>query len=538
MLLVIYPVLVVYAFTFADIQSVFGAALLVIILLLLACDWITLHRRVPAILWIAIDVALVGTLIVLCTIVDSDDSWWDADYYIDLPQDLNVWQQLAWASYPFFYTTLWIPRVVGGLYVIYLFTMSCRNWKIDGHPFRRFFATQTTLSSPRPRGSAPLRWIAGRRRSEEEKHAVKQKCTQAFFRYSLFRKHPFEPALLGIVRGLVAMWATLGLLGYLVFLIYQQQTTASSTSTINRSLVSIDASGWDETIKQWVYLGYDVSDIFVETTSSELEGKITIQLNGVSKPPNDCNGTTANWSLPPYSTIDCLYLSYIGNEPLSVWILGSIGGKQDEVFPVARNYTSPFTLQPNTHVVGSVTVTKREYGKTKWFAYTPRTNSPDISTFASNTSSMNLNTSLPASTEWIISEEIVHTSIAGEALKIISTIGGIHVVVNGIFFVIFGRSLLAVLFGGKPLSPFGVSGLFPSFRDRIHKHYPVMEDDLKAGGMASFVEEVAMDIGVLRVPKRRPNVQSSSEATVSNNSAEMQPLRVPGEVIERFGGTA
>lgn len=65
------------------------------------------------------------------------------------------------------------------------------------------------------------------------------------------------------MRGLVAMWATLGLLGYLVFLIYQQQTTASSTSTINRSLVSIDASGWDETIKQWVYLGYDVSNIFV-----------------------------------------------------------------------------------------------------------------------------------------------------------------------------------------------------------------------------------------------------------------------------------
>lgn len=36
LLLVIYPVLVVYAFTFANIHSVFGAALLAIILLLLA----------------------------------------------------------------------------------------------------------------------------------------------------------------------------------------------------------------------------------------------------------------------------------------------------------------------------------------------------------------------------------------------------------------------------------------------------------------------------------------------------------------------
>lgn len=75
------------------------------------------------------------------------------------------------------------------------------------------------------------------------------------------------------------------------------------------------------------------------------------------------------------------------------------------------------------------------------------TSSSDICTFASNTASMALDTSLPASTERIVLEEIVQTSIAGEALKIISTVGGIYVVVNGIFFVIFGRSLLAVLFG-------------------------------------------------------------------------------------------
>lgn len=75
------------------------------------------------------------------------------------------------------------------------------------------------------------------------------------------------------------------------------------------------------------------------------------------------------------------------------------------------------------------------------------TSSSNNGTFPSNTASMDLDTSLPASTERIVLEEIVHTSIAGEALKIISTVGGIYVVVNGIFFVIFGRSLLAVLFG-------------------------------------------------------------------------------------------
>lgn len=202
-----------------------------------------------------------------------------------------------------------------------------------------------------------------------------------------------------------------------------------------------------------------------------MDGNITIYLNGESSPINiHYHGTTANRSFSADQTIDSLNLSYIGNKPISVWILGSIGGKQDEVFPVARNYTSPFVLQPDTHIVGTVTVTKRQYGKAKWLVYTPReppflwrrysvylskfvgvtfgyTGFPDTVTSTSESSSMNLDTSFPASTEWIISEEIVHTSIAGEALKIISTIGGIHVVVNGIFFVIFGRSLLAVLFG-------------------------------------------------------------------------------------------
>lgn len=129
-----------------------------------------------------------------------------------------------------------------------------------------------------------------------------------------------------------------------------------------------------------------------------------------------------------------------------------------------------------------------------------------------------MSTVLPSSLEWIASEEIISTSIAGAALQIISTVGGVYVVVNGIFFFIFGRSLLAVIIGtnlqssvhhvcryaelpegGRPLSPFGLSSLFPSFKKAISDAYPDMQQDLKSKGMARFVHEVAMDVGVVGV---------------------------------------
>lgn len=45
--------------------------------------------------------------------------------------------------------------------------------------------------------------------------------------------------------------------------------------------------------------------------------------------------------------------------------------------------------------------------------------------------------------------------------------------------------------------------MFAWYRRAILRHYPALEDDLETGGMASFIEEVGMDVGVLRKAKSR-----------------------------------
>lgn len=45
--------------------------------------------------------------------------------------------------------------------------------------------------------------------------------------------------------------------------------------------------------------------------------------------------------------------------------------------------------------------------------------------------------------------------------------------------------------------------MFAWYRRAILRHYPALEDDLETGGMASFIEEVGMDVGVLRNAKSR-----------------------------------
>lgn len=62
---------------------------------------------------------------------------------------------------------------------------------------------------------------------------------------------------------MIAMWAMLGLLGYLVFLIYEQEIIASSTSPVQQSLTIIDRSGLDYSTGWPVYFGAFQPEVLV-----------------------------------------------------------------------------------------------------------------------------------------------------------------------------------------------------------------------------------------------------------------------------------
>lgn len=82
-------------------------------------------------------------------------------------------------------------------------------------------------------------------------------------------------------------------------------------------------------------------------------------------------------------------------------------------------------------------------------------------------------------------------------LQIIGNLGGVYTIVEGLFTIIFGRTLMAMFTGGKVISPFGMTALF--LRKRlwrgIDNQYPLMSEDLSRPGLSSYIKDVALDAG-------------------------------------------
>lgn len=90
-----------------------------------------------------------------------------------------------------------------------------------------------------------------------------------------------------------------------------------------------------------------------------------------------------------------------------------------------------------------------------WYINPHFTSQDDIRTDNSEssnpgTSSLILSTVLPASQQWIPSEEIIAPSVVTVALGIIANVGGAFVAVSGVFSVIFGRKIWEVVAGEHP----------------------------------------------------------------------------------------
>ena len=77
--------------------------------------------------------------------------------------------------------------------------------------------------------------------------------------------------------------------------------------------------------------------------------------------------------------------------------------------------------------------------------------------------------------------------------------------------------------GSKAISPFGIVGLFirERLQKEIHEKYPMMQDDLRQRGMASFLRDVEIEVGLLdkksdeQVSLRRRN--TNRECDTSEN---------------------
>ncbi|KZP23091.1 hypothetical protein FIBSPDRAFT_930796 [Athelia psychrophila] len=125
-------------------------------------------------------------------------------------------------------------------------------------------------------------------------------------------------------------------------------------------------------------------------------------------------------------------------------------------------------------------------------------------------------------------------------VKAISEIGGVYAFMDGAFAFMFGRTMLAILFGARAISPFGLLGIITRgrFRRLINEQYPYLQEDIERGGMAAYISEVAIDPGLVRSSEsihRRSRVASSSQGSHTERDAgvtgiihlrSMEPSRV------------
>jgi hypothetical protein len=129
-------------------------------------------------------------------------------------------------------------------------------------------------------------------------------------------------------------------------------------------------------------------------------------------------------------------------------------------------------------------------------------------------------------------------------LQVIATLGGVFTVVSGVFAVIFGRSLMAIIagkylylypallyinhiqlpLGGRELSPFGMVGVLlkKKLKEAISMRFPLLKSELNRGGMADFLKEVAVDVDLIDDPHLSGN--NSSEKWMLDSMVPIEDI--------------
>lgn len=123
----------------------------------------------------------------------------------------------------------------------------------------------------------------------------------------------------------------------------------------------------------------------------------------------------------------------------------------------------------------------------------------------------------------IITRDFSPPSILSSVTHVLSDIGGTLSFIDGLFALVFGRTIVAIVFGQSHLtapipaffrlcsecaehasgtrvvSPFGLLGVVTHnrFKHLIHEQFPRMQEDIERGGMAAYISEVAIDAALV-----------------------------------------
>ncbi|KZP04886.1 hypothetical protein FIBSPDRAFT_1054398 [Athelia psychrophila] len=377
--------------------------------------------------------------------------------------------------------------------------------KYHGHKFLPIYPGAPSLPSP---GTKKKWYLFGTPRTPKERAAMVSHCTDYIFRNSVFRKHSFEPAIWAIFRGTIAVYSCLGLVAFSAYAALSE-AQLRGTLTVNEHLSM--ASDYDTFLS---FGNLSVASFLVVPPSIPHH---FMNVNPEQNPPPMLSGTTGQeWPSPTRGfwttdTISTFNITWTGEYSLVTWVTSDGGLCGTGNFNSTQvNSTNPVVLAPfQQYYISLIGIVYYfpECEFTLWI--------PDIVRSVDSVSGFNTSVAMFSFNAYcqqqILVREITTTSIFASVAHVISAIGGTLSAIDGLFALVFGRTVMAILFGTRMISPFGLLGMVTRnrFKRLIHEQYPHMQEDIEHGGMAAYISEVAIDAALMDAPSAKGSTSPS-----------------------------
>ncbi|KZP14821.1 hypothetical protein FIBSPDRAFT_1048594 [Athelia psychrophila] len=384
--------------------------------------------------------------------------------------------------------------------------------KLQGNKFLPIYPGQS-LSSSGPQE----RWrLFGTQRTPTERAAVVRHCADYIFRHSVFRKHAFEPTAWVIFRGIIAVYSCVGLVafsaysGYIEFQVYSDRGYTVNDVILGPTQCADAARN------------INITSVIAATMTSMGAVNFLPQTLRLSPETYYVAGGPGSWSgysdyrYPPAG----FEISWTGNDSLLTWVTKAnfIIGDIAHIASLQVNLTSPLILAPFKQYTISLSMMRYKVDELSFISYHPDVITSMDSASGSNTSAtFSFNNFCQA----VIQRQLTLPSSFSATAHVFSTVGGIIASVDGIFALIFGRTIVAIIVGTRFVSPFGLLGLVTRnrFKRLIHEQYPHMQEDIDRGGMVAYISEVAIDAALIDTPTVKGHA-SSTESTLTGDEME------------------
>ncbi|KAF7986301.1 hypothetical protein HWV62_35252 [Athelia sp. TMB] len=380
--------------------------------------------------------------------------------------------------------------VLSTVFVLYFIVAALMD-KILGRPFWPIYPADSPLS-PSERG----KWhFLGPRRTPSERAAVVNHLSGFLFQRSVFRKHAFEPTGWAILRGVVAVYACVGLVVFSAYSGVSEAQTATSGSLVetNTPLSIVQEAPPNALSVTMVNISFASQDFRADNRSARPLNQ-TIVSDDVQVWSNLQYAEPAY----PFKTPDPGFnVSWTGPYSMALWATAA----ETLAFPNSSQifYSPALPLAPFKIYTIYLTIVSYKTDSLSWLFLQPEVQSAVDSGSNSSLATFSFVPYQQVATTLDMSSSSTFITVA----HVLSDIGGTYAFLDGLFALIFGRTMVAILFGTRIISPFGLLGILARqrFRHLINLQFPRLQDDIDRGGMAAYISEVAIDAALVNTPE-------------------------------------